>query len=218
MNITKDSIAAKIDHTILGADVTPAQIDKLCEEAEKYGFASVCVNPSYVRRASDNLKKSDVDICTVIGFPLGASSSIIKKIEARDSIAAGAVELDMVMNIGKLKAGLYNEVLNDIKEVVSAGNEETVIKVIIETCYLNKEEKMKSVELIKEAGADFVKTSTGFGTGGATLEDIKLLAETAGDEIKIKASGGIKNFEFAKELIENGADRLGMSSGVEIIK
>ncbi len=218
MNINKNNIAKTIDHTILGAEASPKQIDKLCDEASKYGFASVCVNPAYVNRAKRNLENFEVDICTVIGFPLGASTSFNKMMEARDAIAAGADELDMVINIGKFKAGLYEEVYEDIRGVVSVSKQNTMIKVIIETCYLSDSEKRKAVELIIKAGADFVKTSTGFGSGGATLEDIKLLSQEAGNNLKVKASGGIKSFEFAKELLENGAHRLGMSSGVEIIK
>ncbi|HWL22993.1 MAG TPA: deoxyribose-phosphate aldolase [Ureibacillus sp.] len=208
--------ASYIDHTLLKADATQSQIEKLCEEALTFKFASVCVNPSYVKLCAEKLVNSEVKVCTVIGFPLGATTSQVKAFETKDAIQNGATEIDMVINIGALKNKQYDVVLNDIKEVVTAANG-TLVKVIIETCLLTDEEKVKACELSVEAGADFVKTSTGFSTGGATAEDVALMRKTVGPSIGVKASGGVRNLEDMKKMIESGATRIGASSGVAIM-
>ena len=209
--------AAMIDHTLLKADATRPQIEKLCEEAKKYVFASVCVNPTWVKYSAELLAGTDVKVCTVIGFPLGASTPAVKAFETKDAIANGAGEIDMVINIGALKNGEYDVVRDDIKAVVDAANG-TLVKVIIETCLLTDEEKVKACELSVEAGADFVKTSTGFSTGGATAEDIALMRKTVGPDLGVKASGGVRNLEDMKNMIDNGATRIGASSGVAIME
>ena len=209
--------AAMIDHTLLKADATRDQIEKLCAEAKKYVFASVCVNPTWVKYSAELLAGTEVKVCTVIGFPLGASTSAVKAFETKDAIANGATEIDMVINIGALKNGEYDVVRDDIKAVVDAANG-TLVKVIIETCLLTDEEKVKACELSVEAGADFVKTSTGFSTGGATAEDIALMRKTVGPDLGVKASGGVRNLEDMKKMIENGATRIGASSGVAIME
>ncbi|MGM9944142.1 MAG: deoxyribose-phosphate aldolase [Lysinibacillus sp.] len=209
--------AAMIDHTLLKADATRDQIEKLCAEAKKYVFASVCVNPTWVKYSAELLAGTEVKVCTVIGFPLGASTSAVKAFETKDAIANGASEIDMVINIGALKNGEYDVVRDDIKAVVDAANG-TLVKVIIETCLLTDEEKVKACELSVEAGADFVKTSTGFSTGGATAEDIALMRKTVGPDLGVKASGGVRNLEDMKKMIENGATRIGASSGVAIME
>ena len=209
--------AAMIDHTLLKADATRDQIEKLCAEAKKYVFASVCVNPTWVKYSAELLAGTEVRVCTVIGFPLGASTSAVKAFETKDAIANGATEIDMVINIGALKNGEYDVVRDDIKAVVDAANG-TLVKVIIETCLLTDEEKVKACELSVEAGADFVKTSTGFSTGGATAEDIALMRKTVGPDLGVKASGGVRNLEDMKKMIENGATRIGASSGVAIME
>ncbi|MCG2725600.1 MAG: deoxyribose-phosphate aldolase [Elusimicrobia bacterium] len=205
-----------IDHTLLKANATQEEIGKLCEDARKYCFASVCVNPAYVMLANRLLRGSSVKVCTVIGFPLGSSTPTIKAIEARDAIANGADEIDMVMNIGALKSGNDSLVLDDIKAVRSATCGK-ILKVILETSYLSKEEKIRACILAKEAKSDFVKTSTGFGSGGATVEDIALMRETVGLEMGIKASGGIKDANVAQAMIKAGATRLGTSASIAII-
>ncbi|MCR4820033.1 MAG: deoxyribose-phosphate aldolase [Elusimicrobiales bacterium] len=204
-----------IDHTLLKAVATKEQIVKLCEEARQYHFASVCVNPANVSLAAEQLKGSGVKVCTVIGFPLGANTSVVKAFEATDAIANGADEVDMVINVGAMKAGDTELVYNDIKAVrdASAGK---LLKVIIETCYLTDEEKVKACELSKKAGADFVKTSTGFGTGGATAEDVALMRKTVGPDMGVKASGGIRDAAAAAAMVKAGANRLGCSAGVAI--
>lgn len=209
--------AAMIDHTLLKADTTRSQIEKLCEEAKKYVFASVCVNPTWVKYSAELLAGTEVKVCTVIGFPLGASTSAVKAFETKDAIANGAGEIDMVINIGALKNGEFDVVRDDIKAVVEAANG-TLVKVIIETCLLTEEEKVKACQLSVEAGADFVKTSTGFSTGGATAEDIALMRKTVGPDLGVKASGGVRNLEDMKKMIENGATRIGASSGVAIME
>lgn len=208
--------AAMIDHTLLKADAKRGQIETLCAEAKKYGFASVCVNPTWVKTAAEQLAGSKVLVCTVIGFPLGASTSVVKAFETKDAIANGAGEIDMVINIGALKDAEYDIVREDIKAVVAAANG-TLVKVIIETCLLTDEEKAKACELSVEAGADFVKTSTGFSTGGATAEDIALMRKIVGPDLGVKASGGVRNLEDMQKMIENGATRIGASSGVAIM-
>jgi deoxyribose-phosphate aldolase len=208
--------AKLIDHTILKADAYPSQIIKLCEEAKIYHFKSVCINPSYVKLAKAELKGSDVLVCTVIGFPLGTHTSEVKAFETKKAVEEGADEVDMVINVGLLKAKDYSAVLADIKAVVAAAKKKTV-KVIIETCLLTDEEKIKAAELVVEAKADFVKTSTGFSTGGATVEDVKLLKSVVKDKALGKASGGIRSFETFIAMQKAGADRIGTSNGPAII-
>ena len=208
--------AKMIDHTLLKAEATVEQIQKICDEAKQYVFASVCVNPTWVKFCAEQLAGTEVKVCTVIGFPLGASTSAVKAYETKDAIANGAGEIDMVINIGALKDSQFNVVLEDIKAVVNAANG-TLVKVIIETCLLTDEEKVKACELAVEAGADFVKTSTGFSTGGAKAEDIALMRKTVGPTIGVKASGGVRNLEDMKAMIDNGATRIGASSGVAIM-
>lgn len=206
-----------IDHTLLKPEATKAQIEKLCGEAKEYDFKSVCVNPYYVKYAKELLKESDVLVCTVIGFPLGQNTTAIKVAETKDAINNGADEIDMVINVGALKSKDVDYVLNEIKEIRNACKGKT-LKVIIETCLLTDEEKIAACKLSNEAGADFVKTSTGFSTHGATVEDVKLMRETVGEDMGVKASGGIRDRETALKMIEAGATRLGVSAGVEIVK
>lgn len=207
-----------IDHTILKQDASLESIDKLCHEALKYDFASVCVNPCFVERCYNILKDSDVKVCTVIGFPLGANKTFIKLKEAQDSVFDGASEVDMVINVSQLKAGNDDYVRNEIAAIRKTLREDVILKVIIETCLLTDEEKERACRLSKEAGADFVKTSTGFSTGGATKEDIALMRRVVGPEMGVKASGGIRTKEDFLAMIENGATRIGTSSGVKIIE
>lgn len=205
-----------IDHTQLKAFATNNDIKKLCQEAKDHDFYAICVNGCHVTLCKKELKDTQVNIASVIGFPLGAMSTKAKVEEAKLAIADGADEIDMVINIGWLKSGDFDQVKNDIAEVKKAiGNK--VLKVIIETCYLNDDEKRKACELAKSAQADFVKTSTGFGTGGATIEDVKLMKEVVGNKLKVKASGGIRDAEIAKKYIDSGANRLGTSSGIAIV-
>lgn len=212
------NIAQMIDHSLLKPDATKEEIRNLCEEGKKYGFVSVCVNPVWVSFCSDLLKGSSVRICTVSGFPLGANKPEVKAKEAETAIKEGAFEIDMVANIGALKSGDFRLVEEDIKAVRSAIGKEKILKVIIETAVLTNEEKIKATQIIMACGADFVKTSTGFGYPGATVEDVKLLKKVVGDKIRIKASGGIKDYETALKLIEAGASRIGTSSGVKIVE
>lgn len=207
-----------IDHTILKPDATEEMIEKLCKEAKEYGFAAVCINPYYVKLCKKLLKDSKVKIATVIGFPLGANTSQTKAFEAKNAIENGCDEVDMVINIAALKSKDYSTVKEDIKAVVEAAMGKALVKVIIETSFLNNEEKVKVCELAMESGADFVKTSTGFSASGATVEDVKLMKKVVGDKLGIKASGGIRDLETAKKMIEAGANRLGASSGVKIAK
>lgn len=211
------SYAAMIDHTLLKAEATRGQIETLCAEAKKYGFKSVCVNPTWVKFAAEQLAGAESVVCTVIGFPLGASTSTVKAFETKDAIANGAGEIDMVINIGALKEGNFDLVREDMKAVVDAANG-TLVKVILETCLLTEAEKVKACELALEAGVDFVKTSTGFSTGGATAEDIALMRKTVGPDLGVKASGGVRNLDDMKKMIENGATRIGASSGVAIME
>jgi deoxyribose-phosphate aldolase len=210
-------VAAMIDHTLLKADATKEQIEQLCKEANEYQFASVCVNPTWVRYASEQLATSQVKVCTVIGFPLGATTSETKAFETKNAIENGADEVDMVINIGALKDRNDALVENDIKAVVEAAKGKALTKVIIETSLLTEEEKVRACQLAVRAGADFVKTSTGFSTGGATREDISLMRQTVGADIGVKASGGVRNTNDAQTLIEAGATRIGASSGVAIV-
>ena len=204
------------DHTILKADATRKDVKRVCDEAMAYSFCSVCVNSYYVPYVANLLHGSDVKICSVVGFPLGAMSTRAKALEAKIAVMDGADEIDMVINVGALKDRDYSVVLEDIKAVKEACGE-NILKVIIETCLLTDDEKVKACELAKEAGADFVKTSTGFGTGGATFEDVELMKKTVGDKAEVKASGGVKDLETAKKYIELGATRLGTSSGIAIV-
>jgi len=210
--------ANMIDHTLLKAEATKEQIEKLCAEAKEFGFASVCVNPTWVKYCSELLQNSDVLVCTVIGFPLGANTPAVKAFEAKDAIANGAQEVDMVINIGALKDQNFEQVQADIAAVVEAAKGSAIVKVIIETCLLTEEEKVKACELSVAAGADYVKTSTGFSTGGATSEDIALMRKTVGPELGVKASGGVRSLEDMQKMVEAGATRIGASSGVAIMK
>ena len=205
-----------IDHTLLKQDATSEEIKKLCKEALEYNFASVCVNPTNVELAAKILNGSLVKVCTVIGFPLGANTTKIKVLEAKDAVENGATEVDMVINIGRLKDKDYDYVKKDIEAVVNEVKGKALIKVIIETCLLADEEKVIACKLASEAKADFVKTSTGFSTGGATPFDVKLMRETVGENMGVKASGGIRTSEDAKELIKNGANRIGASASIKI--
>ncbi len=209
-------LASKIDHTMLKADCSSKDIERYCEEARQHRFASVCVNSAYVPLVSRLLKGSGVKTCCVVGFPLGAMSTKAKVYEASFCIMAGADEVDMVMNISALKDGDYDLVKKDIEDVVEA-SKPGIVKVIIETCLLNEAQKKKACELSMEAGAAFVKTSTGFSTGGATVEDIRLMKSVVGDRAQIKASGGIRTREFALELIAAGADRIGTGNGIALL-
>lgn len=210
-------VGKMIDHTLLKPDATRDQIIKLCEEAKKYNFASCCVNPAFVALTAECLKDSPVKTCTVIGFPLGATTSMVKSMETRDAIAAGADEIDMVINVGALKAGDYDLVRRDIEAVVNSASGR-IVKVIIETALLTDEEKVKACQLAKQAGADFVKTSTGFGPGGATAKDVALMRQTVGKYMGVKASGGIRDYAIAEEMIKAGATRIGASASVAIVK
>lgn len=211
------SLAKMIDHTLLKADATKAEIQKLAEEAKEYSFASVCVNPTWVKTAAEILEGTPVKVCTVIGFPLGATTTEVKAFEANNAIENGATEIDMVINIGALKDKQYDVVEKDIKAVVEAAKGKALTKVIIETCLLTNEEKEKACELSVKAGADFVKTSTGFSTGGATAEDVALMRKVVGPTIGVKASGGVRSLEDAENMVNAGATRIGASSGVAIV-
>lgn len=213
-----ENFAQMIDHTNLKADATEEDILKLCQEAKEHNFFSVCVNPAWVKLASEELKTSEVAICTVVGFPLGASSPATKAFETEEAIKNGATEIDMVINIGQLKSANFDQVESDIKAVVGATRDDALVKVIIETSLLSEKEKVKACEIAVSAHADFVKTSTGFQGGGATVEDIALMRKTVGPDIGVKASGGIRDRETAKAMIEAGANRLGASAGIQIIK
>ncbi|MCM3114880.1 deoxyribose-phosphate aldolase [Neobacillus sp. MER 74] len=211
------NIAAMIDHTLLKPEATKHQIEALCQEAKEYKFASVCVNPTWVSTAKELLQGSGVMVCTVIGFPLGATTSETKAFETKNAIDHGAEEVDMVINIGALKDGNDELVENDIRAVVEAAKGKAHTKVIIETSLLSKEEKIRACELSLKAGADFVKTSTGFSTGGAKPEDIALMRKTVGPDMGVKASGGVRSTEDVQKMIEAGATRIGASSSIAII-
>jgi deoxyribose-phosphate aldolase len=217
--ITREQLARMIDHTQLKPIATKDDIIKLCKEAKTHHFASVCVNPHYVSLASNLLKESDVKVCTVIGFPLGATTIETKAFEATEALRNGAHELDMVINLSALKSGDHNTVLRDVSRVVDIAKKHNAItKVIIETCYLTNEEKVKACTLAKDAKADFVKTSTGFGPSGATEEDVELMRRTVGPNLGVKAAGSISNLDKAIKMIEAGATRIGASRGVTIIE
>lgn len=205
-----------IDHTLLKQDATYDQIKTLTDEAKQYDFKSVCVNTSYVKDAAKLLEGSDVLVCTTIGFPLGMTTTNTKVFEAKEAIENGAQEIDMVINVGALKDKKYDYVLNEIKAVKEAIGDH-VLKVIIETCLLTKEEIVKASELVVEAKADFVKTSTGFSTGGATVEDVKLMKETVQDKIEVKAAGGVRSIEDLHAMVDAGATRIGTSGGVKLM-
>ena len=206
-----------IDHTILKATASQKDIEKLCAEATEHKFYSVCVNGCHVKDAKKYLEGTDVKVAAVVGFPLGAMTTAAKVFEAKEAIENGASEIDMVINVAKLQDGEYEYVEEEIRQIKEAIGK-NVLKVIIETCYLSDEEKVKACELSLKAKADFVKTSTGFGTGGATFEDVKLMKSVVGNNAKVKASGGVKDKETAEKYVELGAERLGTSSGIEIIK
>jgi deoxyribose-phosphate aldolase len=211
-------LAKYIDHTLLKPDATLEEIDTMCAEAVEYGFASVCINPTWVKRTAQNLRGSDVKTCTVIGFPLGANTTEIKAMEARKALRDGAREVDMVINVGALKSGELELVRTDIEKVVDASHESGAItKVILETALLTDEEKVIASALAKSAKADFVKTSTGFGGGGATVYDVALMRETVGPDMGVKASGGVRTLADAEDMIAAGATRIGASAGVEIV-
>ena len=233
--MTKDQIAKMIDHTLLAATATKAQILKICDEAKKYGFASVCVNPVWVPLAAKELQDCPSAVCTVIGFPLGAERSQTKAYAAKEAVLDGADEIDMVINIGAAKEGAFDLVQDDIRAVVQATKEggdkmgkKTLVKVIVETCYLTDQEIEAACLAAQKAGADFVKTSTGFGTpkdadgkalpNGAQVRHVALMRKTVGPKMGVKASGGIRDAAFAKELVEAGANRLGCSAGVAIVE
>ncbi len=211
------NIASLIDHTALKPDTTKAQIEQLCSEALEYGFASVCVNPCYVSLCSQLLKGSKVKVCTVIGFPLGAATTAIKAAEAAEGILNGAQEVDMVINVGAVKSGDEAYVKKDIEAVVQEAKGKALVKVILETCLLNEEEKKLCCHICKEAGADFVKTSTGFSSGGATVEDIRLMRGIVKPCLGVKASGGIRDYETAKAMVDAGAGRIGASASIAIV-
>jgi deoxyribose-phosphate aldolase len=214
----KDEIAGLIDHTLLKPEATPAQVEALCEEAKRYQFASVCVNPFHVGQAAQALQGTGVKTCTVIGFPLGATLTSVKVFEAQQVLIEGAEELDMVLNIGALKAGAYNLVQEDIADVAAACHEEgAILKVILETALLSDEEKVMACQRAQAAGADYVKTSTGFSSAGATLEDVRLMRQTVGPKMGVKAAGGIRSYEDALAMVEAGATRIGASAGVKIV-
>ncbi len=208
--------AKMFDHTLLKADATRAQVEKICDEALEYRFASVCVNSYYTKFVAEKLAGSGVKTCTVVGFPLGQMSTKAKAAETEIAVADGAEEIDMVINVGALKEGSYDIVSEDIK-AVKAACKGALLKVIIETCLLTEEEKVKACELSKAAGADFVKTSTGFSTGGATAEDVALMRKTVGEALGVKASGGIRNKETAESMVAAGANRLGTSATIAIL-
>ena len=213
-----DNIASYIDHTILKPNATTDEVIKLCDEAKQYSFASVCVNPTQIALVANELKGTDVKACVVVGFPLGANTTAIKAAETIDVIALGAQEVDMVINIGAAKEGNWTLVESDIKGVVDAASGNAIVKVIIETCLLTDDEKVKACTLAKKSKADFVKTSTGFSTGGATVEDIALMRKTVGPDMGVKASGGVRDYATAEAMINAGATRIGASAGIAIVE
>lgn len=218
IKLSAQELAGMIDHTLLKPDATLSEIKQLCDEAIQNNFASVCVNPSYAEACFEMIKSSNVKVCIVIGFPLGATTTKTKLLEAEEAIKNGAEELDMVINIGKLKDKDYHFVYNDIKEVADLSKRNfCTSKVIIETCLLSNEEKIVACLLSKEAGANFVKTSTGFSKSGATVHDVALMKFVVGNKLQVKASGGIRSYEDAIEMINAGATRLGASAGIKII-
>lgn len=218
LSLTASELAKYIDHTVLKPDADDPALDKLCNEAKQYGFKAVCVNSSRVPYVVEKLSGTGVEICSVVGFPLGAMSSQAKAFEAKQAMDHGATEIDMVLNIGWLKSGEIEMAKEDIRTVRQQIRDDIVLKIIIETCLLTEEEKVKACEISKEAGADFVKTSTGFSSGGATLEDVALMRKVVGPDMGVKASGGIKDYATAIVMIQAGATRLGVSAGVAIVE
>lgn len=219
--VSPETLASAIDHTALKAETNEAAIRKLCEEARQFGFASVCVNPTWVPLCAELLADSPVKVCTVIGFPLGATLTSVKSFETIEAIAAGAAEVDMVINIGWLKDGRDSDVRHDIAAVVNAAkaaDPKVLVKVIIETALLTEDEKRRASKLTQEAGADFVKTSTGFSSGGATVDDVALMRSVVGESMGVKAAGGIRTAADAQAMIAAGATRLGASAGVQIVR
>ncbi|SET64147.1 deoxyribose-phosphate aldolase [Salinibacillus kushneri] len=210
-------LAKKIDHTLLKPETQKEKIDQICDEAADYEFASVCINPYWVSYCYEKLRDTPVKVCTVIGFPLGATTSAVKAFETKDAIENGAEEVDMVINVGALKDGDRKTVKDDIQAVVNEAKGKALIKVIIETSLLSNDEKVLACEIAKEAGADFVKTSTGFSGGGATVEDVELMRKTVGSDIGVKASGGVRDGKATNDMIEAGATRIGASAGVSIV-
>jgi deoxyribose-phosphate aldolase len=213
-----NDLAKLIDHTLLKPEATYNEIERLCFEAKEYGFASVCVNPAYVHLATRLLGGSPVKVCTVVGFPLGATTYTMKAEEGKEAVVNGAAEIDMVINLGALKSGFYNLVYQEIKAVVEAASCHALTKVILETCFLTTEEKIKACLLAQYAGADFVKTSTGFGKAGATAEDVALMRQVVGGTMGVKAAGGIRDLATAEAMIKAGANRIGASAGVKIMQ
>jgi len=212
-----DPIARTIDHTLLGPAVTTHEIDRLCDEARRFGFAAVCVNGAHVARCAERLRDATVAVCATVGFPLGAQLSDVKAIEARQAVRQGAREIDMVMNLGAFKDGRFDVVRDDIRAVVQASGPDVVVKVILETGLLEGDEIVRAAEIARLAGAAFVKTSTGFGPRGASVEDVRLLRETVGPQMGVKASGGIRTREEAEAMLAAGANRIGTSAGVRIV-
>ncbi|KUK81881.1 MAG: Deoxyribose-phosphate aldolase [Pelotomaculum thermopropionicum] len=220
LKLSRSELARLIDQTFLKPEATPESIKELCRQAKQYGFAAVCVNPCYVETASNELHDSPTSVCTVIGFPLGASVPAIKAAEAASAVRAGASEIDVVINVGYLKGGFFNKVLDDLEGVIKAARQEkqnTVVKVILETCLLSDREKVEACRLATAVQANFVKTSTGFSKSGATVSDVSLLKQTAGAGVEVKASGGIRNLTTAIAMVNAGASRLGTSSGISIL-
>ncbi len=212
------NIAKSIDHTILKPNITDADVIKICDEAKEYGFFSVCVNPYFVPLVAEQLKGTDVKVTSVIGFPFGANTTFIKAAEARKAVEDGANEIDMVLNVSALKDQKYDYVQADISAVVDAIRGKAILKVILETCLLTKDEIVKASELAKAAGAQFVKTSTGFSTGGASVEDVSLMKQTVGESLEVKASGGVRDYDTAMAFIKAGATRIGASASIDIVK
>lgn len=212
------NLASYIDHTVLKADTTQDTVKRICDEAREYKFKSVCVNSYYTKYVKEQLEGSGVLVCTVVGFPLGTMETVSKAFETKRAVELGADEVDMVINVGALKDKKYDFVKEDIKAVVEAAGDKAIVKVIIEACLLTDEEKIKACELSVEAGAHFVKTSTGFSTGGATADDIALMRKTVGPDLGVKASGGVRTRETAELMIENGASRIGASSSINIVE
>ncbi|GBC96379.1 Deoxyribose-phosphate aldolase [bacterium HR16] len=219
--MNRSDLAKRIDHTLLRPTSTCAEVERLCEEALQYHFASVCIQPCWVKIAVRHLEGSDVAVGTVVGFPLGANMPAVKLYEAEQALAAGANELDMVIALPALKSGDWRAVRHEIEQIASlcrAATPPAILKVIIECCYLTQEEKIRATHVVAESGADFVKTSTGFGEGGATIEDVRLLRSAAPPHLKVKAAGGIRTLSLALELLQAGADRIGTSSGVTLLQ
>lgn len=212
------SIAAYIDHTLLKQDAAAPQIDRLCAEAAQYHFASVCVNPWYVPRCVKNLQGTGVKVCTVVGFPLGATTTESKVFETLQAVRSGAEEIDMVMNVCAMKSGNIRSIEQEIQALAAAVEGHAILKVILETCLLTEEEKILACQIAKRAGADFVKTSTGFSTGGATVADVALMRRTVGPEMGVKAAGGIRDYATAKAMLDAGATRIGASAGIAIVQ